>query len=433
MPKRSGYIASMVQTKSRSALWLFGVLACNTNGPDDGAGGATSNGGSAGAMTASQGGGTGYGGTRQSGGSTNGGRLSGGTANAGGASFGGSTAASGGSSASGGANGGTVNGGSVNGGARSNGGSANGGSANGGKASGGTSTGGGPDLGGAGGIEGCGDSATSSYDRMILCAEPVGYWAITGTAAGEPDLAGNGATGTYRGDPVTTTALPNQDSAAVFNGQNNYLSLPSRAAFSIPTTGYLTWEAWIRPSVLQFPNHSGGYVDWMGKCEEYAPSCEWEARLYNSTNSQDRCNRFSAYVFNPSAGLGSGADFQPTCGLIQAATWYHVVGAYSLHSQPAGCNDTAQYPGSIDIWVNGVKWNQSRHGQTGCMSQYQVVPKANASAILVGTMARDAWFAGGIGKLAIYDRLLSHSEVQAHYRAMTGKEPTGSCQNDCSF
>jgi hypothetical protein len=35
------------------------------------------------------------------------------------------------------------------------------------------------------------------------------------------------------------------------------------------------------------------------------------------------------------------------------------------------------FPGSIDIWVNGVKWNQAVHNPTGCMSQYSVKPPAN--------------------------------------------------------
>ena len=122
------------------------------------------------------------------------------------------------------------------------------------------------------------------------------------------------------------------------------MSVPSNAAFSIPTTHNLTWEAWIRPDVLQFPNDSSGYVDWMGKCQDYGPSCEWEARMYTTTSSADRCNRISAYVFNPSAGLGSAADWQPTCGLIQAGTWYHVVGEYTTLSQPSDCQTRRRIP-----------------------------------------------------------------------------------------
>jgi hypothetical protein len=249
----------------------------------------------------------------------------------------------------------------------------------------------------------------------------------------EPDLTGNGNTGSYKGGATKAAALPNGDQAADFDGASQYLTVPSNASFSIPTTGNLTWEAWIRPDVLQFPNDSGGYVDWMGKCAVYSPTCEWEARMYSTTNSENRCNRLSAYVFNPTAGLGSAADWQPTCGLIQASQWYHVVGEYTTRSAPTSCTNTAMYPGSINIWVNGVPWNQASHDPTGCMSQYNVVPKADKSPLNIGTMATDAWFAGAIGKVAIYDVLLSSARITAHYRAMTGKQPTGSCASTCSF
>ena len=40
----------------------------------------------------------------------------------------------------------------------------------------------------------------------------------------------------------------------------------------------------------------------------------------------------------------------------------------------------------IDIWVNGVRWAHASHGQTGCMSQYDVIPAANNSPLNIGTM-----------------------------------------------
>jgi hypothetical protein len=249
----------------------------------------------------------------------------------------------------------------------------------------------------------------------------------------EPDLTGNNHTGTYHSGTTTSATLPNGDKAADFNGSSQYVSVPSSAAFSIPTTHNLTWEAWIRPDVLQFPNDSNGYVDWMGKCQDYGPTCEWEARMYSTTNSENRCNRMSAYIFNPSAGLGSAADWQPTCGLIQAGSWYHIVGEYTTLMQPSDCQNATMYPGMIDIWVNGVRWAHSSHGQTGCMSQYDVIPAAKDSPLNIGTMAMDAWFPGAIGKVAIYDKLLTAAQVTAHYRAMTGASPTGSCGNTCSF
>jgi hypothetical protein len=280
-------------------------------------------------------------------------------------------------------------------------------------------------------------SSAPSYDALILADHPVAYWAMSHASGTEPDLTGHGNTGTYVAGTKSSATLPNGDLAADFDGATQYLTVQSNASFSIPTKGMLTWEAWIRPDVLQFPHDDGtdGFVDWMGKCEQYAPTCEWEARMYDLTTNvtPNRPNRLSAYVFNPSAGLGSGADWQPASAVIAAGQWLHVVGEYTTQSAPADCANTATYPGSIDIWVNGVRWDHASHGSTGCMSQYSVVPKAGNSALNIGTMAKDSWFSGAIGKVAIYGALLSDSQIVAHYAAMTGKQPKGSCAATCTF
>ena len=155
--------------------------------------------------------------------------------------------------------------------------------------------------------------------------------------------------------------------------------------------------------------------------------------MYNSTNPAGRCNRFSAYAFNPTAGLGSGADWQPTCGLLQAGRWYYVVCEYTTLGQPADCPVAPNFPGSLNIWVNGVPWSQSTHNPTGCMSQYNVTPTANSSALNIGTMALDSWFQGAIGKVAIYGYLLTSEQIANHYHAMTGLMPSGSCGKTCTL
>jgi hypothetical protein len=290
-------------------------------------------------------------------------------------------------------------------------------------------------TGGTGGGASC--EGAGNYDEAVLCDHPVAFWAMNKTSGSEPDLSNNSNTGTYKGSPASLVALPNGDQAADFNGSDAYLTIPSKASLSISTTGDLTWEGWIRPDVLQFPHDGGtsGYVDWMGKCEQYGPTCEWEARMYDTTTmeSPNRPNRLSAYVFNPSAGLGSAADWQPIPGLIKAGAWLHVVGEYTTHSQPADCPSAAEYPGSITIWVNGVPWDHGSHGDTGCMSQYQVVPVASDSALNIGTMAKDSWFEGAVGKVAIYGYLLGQTQITHHYQIMTGKLPTGSCADTCSL
>jgi Concanavalin A-like lectin/glucanases superfamily len=274
-------------------------------------------------------------------------------------------------------------------------------------------------------------TSATGYNAVVLADAPVAFWDMKNVGGTEPDLTGNGHSGTYKGGARLLTTLPNGESVADFNGSSQYMTAASSSVLSIPTTQALTWEGWIRPDVLQFPNDSGyGYVDWMGKCQSYSPSCEWESRMYSSVNSQSRCNRLSAYAFNLSAGKGSGADWQPNCNLLQAGQWLHVVGEYqTTTTTPSGCNTS--YPGTIDIWVNGVKWSFASHVPTGCMSQYLVKPTASSSPLNIGTMAFETWFKGAIGKVAIYNKLLTQAQINAHFTAMTGAQPSGSCGATC--
>ena len=275
-------------------------------------------------------------------------------------------------------------------------------------------------------------ASTHGYDAAVLGDNPVMYLAMNSASSGkEADLSGHNNSGIYKGGTPASTPLPDGETVADFNGSSEYLTVPSNASLSIPTTGKLTWEAWIRPDTFQFLNASGdGYVDWMGKCANYSPTCEWEARLYDTSNPQDRPDRLSAYVFNPSAGLGSGADWQPQAGLLQAGQWLHVVAEYDMSATPSGCSSS--YPGTINIWVNGIKQNFAAHAPTGCMSQYKIAPKAGSSPLIIGTMAFDTWFKGAVGKVAVYDRLLSQTEIDDHFTAMTGKVPSGSCASTCT-
>lgn len=275
-------------------------------------------------------------------------------------------------------------------------------------------------------------TVSSSYDSVVLADNPVMYLGMSSPQSGaEKDLSGHGLSGTYHGTP-TAVALPNGDKAADFNGTSQYLSVPSNAALSIPTTGELTWEGWVRADTLSFLKASSdGYVDWMGKCQNYSPTCEWEARMYGSATLEGRPARLSAYVFNPGAGLGSAADWQPSAGQIAAGQWVHVVAEYQTHTTPSSCPSGTS--GTINIWVDGVEQSFASHAPTGCMSQFQISPKANNSPLTIGTMAFDTWFKGAVGKVAVYNHLLTPAQINAHFKAMTGTTPAGSCGQTCTL
>lgn len=204
---------------------------------------------------------------------------------------------------------------------------------------------------------------------------------------------------------------------------------------------------WIQPSVLNFPNsiQPDGYVQVMGKCVSHPNTglCEWLARMYDTTTGQGRPNRMSAYIFNPNGGEGAGADWQPVAGLIQANQWYHIVGEYTTDPNltPPNCPFSSSYPGAINIWVNGVLWNETAHFPTGCMNQgtgsnIAVTPATTSSQLNIGTVDFQSWFQGAVGKVAIYDKLLTQQQITNHYQTMTGKQPTGNCnqpQGTCTF
>ncbi|HWP10078.1 MAG TPA: LamG-like jellyroll fold domain-containing protein [Polyangiaceae bacterium] len=398
------------------------VLACSSTSDDDAGPGAQGGGaGQAGHGTAGAGGHAGSAGAPTTGGTAGAGRAGQG-GGAGGAAAAGVSGAMGASAGAGNAAG------SVAGGAAGKGGTSGGA----GRGGGGIGPGGSGEDGGMVG-EGGGVNGASTYDEAVLADGPVAYLLMNHADGAEPDVTGHGRDGTHQGGAATLVSLPNGDQASDLDGEQEYVTIASHASLSVPTTGSLTWEVWIRPDELEFPNDSNGYVNFMGKCQSSKQNCEWQSRMYKTTNSEDRCNRISAYIFNKTGGLGSAADWQPECGLIEAGSWYHVVGEYTLDTTPDDCQDADTYPGSIEIWVNGVKWDHDSHGQTGCMSQYEVLPSAENSPVNIGTNAKDGWFAGAIGKVAFYDKLLPESAIHHHYQVMTGKTPTGSCASECSF
>jgi hypothetical protein len=282
-------------------------------------------------------------------------------------------------------------------------------------------------------------SRSSRYDARIIRDSAAAYWPMSGQDLTEGDLTGNGHLATYRGGSPRVTSMPNGDPAVVFDGAKLYLEVRSAPALSIARRGSLSWEMWIRPDTLQFAHADPKeqYVSVMGKCR-YAPvECEWSSRFYGKTTPTGRSSRMSAYAFPEHGGKGSGADWQPAPGVIRAGMWLHIVGRYTTSpvGQPAICDK--RFPGTIDITVNGVPWSQRAHGNTGCMSQFGVIPQETPSPLTIGMMGlggSPTFFGpGAIGKVAIYDYRLTDAQIVEHYRLMSGREPVGSCAATCRF
>lgn len=262
-------------------------------------------------------------------------------------------------------------------------------------------------------------NSASTYDARVLEDNPILYLTLGSLhkTVFEPDLSGHGhrawrhfAQGPQR------TRLPNGDAATVFQGQD-YLEVASHPALSVPNSGILSLEAWIRPDVINFSNaESDGYVHWAGKGQ--AGAHEYALRMYARDNSANRPQRVSAYAFNLSGGLGSGSYFQDA---IAAREWVHVAAVINTRAL------TSEYPtGYVKIFKNGVL------RQTTALEQFDVIPGSGPAPLRIGTRDLRSFFQGAIGKFAIYPYEITASRLQAHGKAMRAKArpPIGPILND---
>lgn len=245
----------------------------------------------------------------------------------------------------------------------------------------------------------------SAYDNAVLDDGPVLYLPLRQVSAQEEDLAG-GHEATYRGvgHPAATT-LPNGDAAQVFDGATQYLEVTSEADLSVPTSGVLTIEAWMRPDALEFPHDQGsGYVHWLGKGTP--DQQEYVARIYSFSNTENpsRPNRISGYAFNLSGGLGSGSYFQDG---VTPGQWIH----YALVINTR-VTSVANPTGYAAIYKNGVLRD------TTALNQYNVVPGAGSAPLRIGTRDGGSFFLGAIGKVALYDYELTAVQLTRHVELM---------------
>ena len=248
---------------------------------------------------------------------------------------------------------------------------------------------------------------TDTYDRRVLSLAPVLYLTLGHPSCGiEEDLSGHGHNGVYlpAGHRPSVVKLPNGDPAASFDGVRQYVQVTSASVLSVTHTGGLSLQAWIRPETLQFRHeHASGYVYLFGKGtpgkQEYA------LRMYSHFNAgfPIRPNRISAYVFNLRGGLGSGSYFQD---IIMIRQWFMVTFVIDDRASSA--------------WPHGyvaIYKNRALRGRVS-LSQFHVRPRASNAPLRIATRDLESYFQGAIGKVAIYDYVLSDRDIAGTYRAM---------------
>jgi hypothetical protein len=253
----------------------------------------------------------------------------------------------------------------------------------------------------------------SIYDSIIMIDTPVAFW----NKPSGNDFTSHAYHGTLINNP-TATKLPNGDSALVFNGTNQYIEISSKADFSVPTTGILTIEAWMRPDVLNFQVMEGsGYVYWMGKGTTQAH--EYACRMYGqypTGNDAPRINRISGYAFNPSGGLGAGSYYQAASNvLLQSGEWIH----YVLIINTKVTSPT--YPtGYTKLYVHrkNSSGTITTYTDQDALEDYDIIPVAGNAPFRIGTRDMKSYFEGSVGKIALYNYELSSTKIREHATKM---------------
>jgi len=240
------------------------------------------------------------------------------------------------------------------------------------------------------------------YDSMLLGLKPFAYYHVAGSSEVEEDLAGaNPGRWTTTGKRLAHVRLPDGTDVVEFRA-GDYVTIQSAPGFSIPTTGRFTVIAWMRPDTLQFVAEEGsGYVHWLGKGKDGAQ--EWTLRMYSLVNEESRPNRISGYVYNPDGGEGSGAYVQDPV----------IVGQWLMIGFEVSTERSQQYPtGWVAIFRDGIERKRV------ALDQFSVTPHAGPAPVRIGTRDLESFFQGGIGDVAVFDRLISASDMQRLYAAM---------------
>jgi hypothetical protein len=249
----------------------------------------------------------------------------------------------------------------------------------------------------------------AGYDAVVLGDRPVLFLNLGnhGQHPFEVNEAGPEGRAVYlpTGSPPPLVKMPNGDFAPEFDGVTQYLEVASNPRLSITATGILSIEAWIAPKTLQFSSEEGsGYVYWLGKGE--SSQYEYAGRMYSAANSEvpPRPNRISGYAFNRNGGLGSGSYFQDP---VSVNEWIHVLLIFNTRNISPG------FPtGYCSIFKNGVL------RKTTALNQFNIQSSAGSAPLRVGTMTRKSFFAGAIGKVAVYDYELNPEQISKHARMM---------------
>ncbi|MGB3948552.1 MAG: LamG domain-containing protein, partial [Bacteroidia bacterium] len=209
----------------------------------------------------------------------------------------------------------------------------------------------------------------------------VAYYPFTGNAN---DASGNNLDGTVTGASLTTDRFGNANSAYIFNGSSDNISVASNSLLDFQTTNAFSLSYWIRPTSLSTSQIS---VILSKQTGSGASQDGWNSNIETNFQSKYRIQN------GTSTSSCTFAAISPT---ISSNQYQHIVQIY---------NGSNSY-----IYINGLLANQ-----TACTA----LIGDNLSNMLIGKAtwvnSNTKGFSGIIDDIAIYNRALTPSEVTQIY------------------
>jgi hypothetical protein len=256
-----------------------------------------------------------------------------------------------------------------------------------------------------------------SLDAAILDTTPTSYWPLTDDGNGlcHDEMSLNDATS--NSDGVKLAAIPfGNASVPYFDGAiGSTLTIADAPQYSQPYANALSVAAWICPLALDNLNTTGAtdqHVHFLGKGVDSSTNVEWALRLYNQTNP-NRHSRLSFYTFNimaspgqPNLGNGAYMEYGVSANdatAVDLGRWLFLVG----QAEP-WISETDRNTGCL-LWKQGV---QAVRTTADKYESYHVHPQHGAAPISIGGNSSSG-FKGSIAHVAIWNRLLSATEIDA--------------------
>ncbi len=234
-------------------------------------------------------------------------------------------------------------------------------------------------------------SDPTAFSSQVLANQPVGYWRLgetSGTIA--TNLGSLGTDGNYSGPTLGVTGAIAGNTAANFDGVNDSVNL---GTFDVNGTG-LTMTAWFNAD--DFDTHDQRLIS--------------KALSTGSNQAQDHWWMLSTmqsgsdYVLRLRVQAGGTTDtLIASSGALSANQWNFAAATYD------------QTTGSMQLYLNGTLVGSKTHSTGGAVNTDPT------QTVMIGANPNGyGYFDGRIDEVAVFDKAISQSQLQAIYNSTAG-------------